>query len=79
MSRNWLRCLFARCGGSPQRRRQPQRLAFESLERRDLLATFVVDIVDPGCDAPDDKLFCEIQEAVDVASRKDRIKVHAGV
>ena len=78
MSRNWLRGLLARCSGSPRRGPQRRRLAFESLESRDLLATFAVDIADPGCGTPGDKLFCEIQEAVDAASSGDKIKVHAG-
>ena len=78
MSRSLLRRLFTRCSGPRRCRPQPQRLAFGPLERRDLLATFAVDIADPGCDTPGDKLFCEIQEAVGMASSKDKIKVHAG-
>ena len=78
MPRNCLRRLFV-CSARPRRRsRPPRRLAVEPLERCDLLTTLAVEIADPGCGGPGDKLFCEIQETVDVASKGDKIKVHAG-
>ena len=51
---------------------------FESLESRVLLTTLAVDIGDVSCGDAGDNLYCEIQEAVDMADEGDSIQVHEG-
>lgn len=50
---------------------------FESLESRTLLTTLTVDVGDAGCNAAG-PVYCEIQEAEDVASSGDTIKIASG-
>lgn len=76
MTRSWFRSLFGRTGNS--RRRWPLRLAVEPLEERAVPAVLAVNINDPTADLPGDRLYAQIQEAVDAASPGDVIKVHAG-
>lgn len=80
MSRKSFLSGFLRSNATTSRQRPSSvGLKVESLERRELLTTLAVDIGDPGCDMDGDKLYCEIQEAVDAAEEGDKIKVREGI
>lgn len=70
--------LFSRRPNSRTAQMRRPRLSVEPLEARTLLATLSVDINDAACVNPGDDLYCEIQEAVDVASPGDTIGVNGG-
>src|SRR5262245_15432362 len=65
---------------SVPRRPRPLRPTCEVLGDRQLLAAFLeVGNEDPGCALPRDRLFCEVQDAIDAAAPGSRIKVDSGV
>ena len=83
-----LRCRPARChqskvepcsGAAASRTRSSSSgLRVESLETRSLLTTLAVDISDASCGNAGDNLYCQIQEAIDVAEAGDDILVQNG-
>ena len=68
-----------RSSRSSHRRSSGSGLKLESLERRELLTTLAVDIGDASCGAAGDNLYCQIQEAIDVADEGDNILVREGI
>jgi len=78
MFNNWSffrRALTQPSSARPLDHRKP---TFEPLEQRAMLTTLTVDLGDPSANDPGDNLYAQIQEAVDVASPGDKIKVYAG-
>ena len=78
MSRNRHHCSSHRSDKSAGiSRRSRSNRVFESLESRTLLTTLTVDVGDAGCSAAG-PVYCEIQEAEDVANPGDEIQVASG-
>ena len=71
---------FLRSTGSHEQapQRQHLRLHLESLESRHLLTALFVDGNDTECNAENDRLYCEVQDAIDAANEYDTIVVAEG-
>ena len=70
MSRNWSSSLsVGSCALGNRSGTVPRALRVETLEGRDLLTTLSVDISDSGCATEGDPVYCQIQEAVDAATK----------
>ena len=67
-----------RSAGRRAARRSSSAPRFELLEGRAMMAVLAVDIGDSACGDAGDNLYCEIQEAVDVAEAGDNILVQNG-